>query len=268
MITLEFERLGIESGYSILDIGCGTGRHTCAVFDQPGVTAIGADVDWNDICEAKSRLQLHERLGAHVGGSRWALTAADILTLPFKDRSFQLVICSEVLEHIPDHRRAVAEAVRVLKPGHLLAVSVPSFWPEALCWILSKKYAPSHNGHLRIYRKKKLLDLLQSAGLEPIAAHRAHGLHTPFWWLKCLVGPSRNDHPLVNHYHRFLVWDMMKKPKATRLVEKFVNPLMGKSLVVYCRKPLEAVSGVEPFGSVSSSAGVKAGEVVDTAAAP
>jgi SAM-dependent methyltransferase len=236
LITLEFERLHIKKGYRILDIGCGSGRHSCAAFRRPGVTAIGADVNWSELCEAKSRLQLHEKLGEHAGG-RWALAAADICDLPFEDGSFQLVICSEVLEHIADHRRAIAEAARVLQPGHLLAVSVPSFWPERLCWTLSKEYSGSDNGHLRIYRKKQLLQLLRSAGLQPFASHRAHSLHAPFWWLKCLVGPDRSDHRLVALYHRLLVWDMMKKPKTTRRIEKLLNPLMGKSLVVYCRKP-------------------------------
>ena len=235
MITIDFERLGLEKGYRILDIGCGTGRHSCALLGRPGVTAIGADVNWSDICEANSRLQLQERLDGHTAG-RWALTAADIRALPFKDSSFQLVICSEVLEHIEDHRRALAEAARVLQPGHLLAVSVPSFWPEQLCWKLSSQYALSSDGHVRIYSKKKLLKLLQAAGLTPFASHRAHGLHAPFWWLKCLVGPARDDHPLVDCYHRFLVWDMMKKPKALRMAEKLLNPLLGKSLVIYCHK--------------------------------
>ncbi len=235
MITLDFKRFRLEKGARVLDIGCGTGRHSCAAFRLPGVTVIGADVDWTDIREAKARLQLHERLGEHAGGS-WALAGADILALPFKDHSFQLVICSEVLEHVADHRRALAEAARVLQPGHLLAVSVPSFWPEKLCWKLSGHYAQSSNGHLRIYRKKKLVGLLHAAGLTPFAFHRAHGLHAPFWWLKCIVGPARDDHPLVDVYHRFLLWDMMKKPLATRLIETLLNPLMGKSLVVYCRK--------------------------------
>ncbi len=235
MITLDFERLGLKTGYRILDIGCGTGRHTAAAFRLPGVTAVGADVNWIELCQARSRLQLHQRLGEYDEG-QWALTAADIGSLPFKACSFQLVICSEVLEHVADHRRALAEAARVLQPGHLLAVSVPSFWPEQLCWKLSKQYNLSSNGHLRIYRKKKLTDLLQRAGLTPVASHRAHGLHAPFWWLKCLIGPARDDHPLVVLYHRFLVWDMLKKPKLTRLIEKLVNPLMGKSLVIYCRK--------------------------------
>jgi hypothetical protein len=101
---------------------------------------------------------------------------------------------------------------------------------------LSADYTHPEGGHVRIYRKASLLGLLRGAGLQPRAAHYAHSLHTPYWWLKCLVGPRRTDARLVNLYHRFLVWDLMKKPRLTRALERILNPILGKSLVVYARK--------------------------------
>jgi hypothetical protein len=64
-----------------------------------------------------------------------------------------------------------------------------------------------------------------------------HGLHSPYWWIKCAVGVTKDRHPLVRAYHRLLVWDIMRRPRATRLAERALNPLIGKSLVVYLRKP-------------------------------
>ena len=116
MVTVDFGRLTLKPGYKILDIGCGSGRHTSAAYQCPGVTAIGVDLNFDDLNDARSRLQLHDHLGEH-GGGIWALSAADILTLPFKDADLDLVICSEVLEHILPHRTAIREIVRVLKPG-------------------------------------------------------------------------------------------------------------------------------------------------------
>jgi hypothetical protein len=69
------------------------------------------------------------------------------------------------------------------------------------------------------------------------AHHHAHGLHSPYWWLKCAVGVGDDDHPLARAYHRLLVWDIMKRPVSTRLAERALNPLIGKSLVLYARKP-------------------------------
>lgn len=66
-----------------------------------------------------------------------------------------------------------------------------------------------------------------------LGAHHAHALHTPYWWLRCLVGVSREDHPLVAAYHRFLVWDIVRSPRLTRAVDRVLCPVLGKSLVVY-----------------------------------
>lgn len=235
MVTVEFDRLTVKPGFKILDIGCGSGRHTCAAYQCRQVTAIGVDLDFDDLKEARSRLQLHDRLGEH-GGGIWALSRADVLCLPFKDSYFDLVICSEVLEHILSHRKAIREIVRVLQPGRDLVVSVPRYWPERICWLLSPEYAGSNGGHVRIFRQKQLISDLTSAGLRMWARHFAHSLHAPFWWLKCLVGPDRTDSSAVDLYHRFLTWDMMKKPRVTGLIDKLLNPLMGKSLVLYFRK--------------------------------
>ena len=235
MITVDFNKLDIKPGYRILDIGCGSGRHTCAAYRFKKVFAIGADINFTDLVEAKERLTIHDRLGEN-GGGLWALTMADGCALPFKNNFFDLVICSEVLEHIADDKRAAGEMVRVLKPHHNLVVSVPRFWPESMCWAISSEYTNSKNGHIRIYRKKKLILLLENFGLKRWALHHAHSLHSPYWWLKCVAGPQREDSAWVKLYHRFLTWDMMKKPKWVGWIDKLLNPVLGKSLVIYFRK--------------------------------
>lgn len=235
MITVDFNRLNVRPGSRILDIGCGPGRHTCAAYNLEKVVCVGADRSFKDLGEAAKRLGYHDQLGAHKGGV-WALCTADILDLPFPAGHFDLVICSEVMEHIPDHQRALDEIIRVLKPGCPLAISVPRYLPERICWALSDEYFNANQGHVRIYRKKELVAMLRSRGLELWAQHYAHGLHSPYWWLKCLVGPTREDSAAVNLYHRFLVWDMMKKPWITRFLEAALNPVIGKSTVLYFTK--------------------------------
>lgn len=235
MITVDFSRLTVNPGDRILDIGCGCGRHTCAAYRLKGVRVTGADLNLDDLKTARRRLELHERLGEHGGGA-WNLTTADVTRLPFPDACFDLVICSEVLEHIPDHECAMGEIIRVLKPGKPLVVSVPRYLPERVCWTLSDQYCNTDRGHIRIYRKKELIDRLERTGSRFLGHHYAHSIHTPYWWLKCVVGPARTDSPAVNLYHRLLTWDIMKKPWVTRLIDRLLNPLLGKSLVLYLRK--------------------------------
>ena len=235
MITVDFDRLSIKPGSRILDIGCGTGRHIGGAFRLREVVAIGVDINFDDVIEAESRLKNQERLGEH-GGGMCKVSVADIYHLPFRDNCFDLVICSEILEHLHDENTAVSEAVRVLKPGKHFVGSVPKYLPERICWALSHNYHNTENGHIRIYKKKALTDLLEREGLKLRGYHSAHSLHTPYWWLKCLVGPERVDCRLVNLYHRLLVWDIMNHPWITRLLDRLLNPVMGKSLVVYLTK--------------------------------
>ena len=75
------------------------------------------------------------------------------------------------------------------------------------------------------------------AGLKPYGTHHAHGLHSPYWWLKCAFGVDNDKALPVRAYHKLLVWDIMKRPLATRLAEQALNPLIGKSFVAYATKP-------------------------------
>jgi Ni,Fe-hydrogenase I cytochrome b subunit len=77
---------------------------------------------------------------------------------------------------------------------------------------------------------------LAATGLEPYAHHHAHALHSPYWWLRCAVGTDRPEHAAVKAYHRMLVWDISAHTPFTRIPEKLLNPIMGKSAVVYLRK--------------------------------
>jgi SAM-dependent methyltransferase len=235
VVTVDFQRLNLKPGNRILDIGCGSGRHTAAAYQCPDATVIGADLRSPDVLEAKKRLEFHDACRIHGGGC-WALCITDIVHLPFEDNTFDCVICSEVLEHIQEDRNAVGEIIRVLKPGGTLAVSVPRYFPEKICWMLSEAYHQSEGGHLRIYKKDELVRLLEKQGTRYCSGHFAHSLHTPYWWLKCLVGPECQTVSIVNGYHRFLTWDILANPRITRWLDGLLNPIFGKSLVVYCRK--------------------------------
>jgi SAM-dependent methyltransferase len=161
---------------------------------------------------------------------------ADITKLPFADSSFDCVICSEVMEHIPDHEKALKEMDRILKPQGTLAVSVPRFFTERICWFISWDYHNEEGGHIRIYKKKQLREMLTRQGFKCWKINYKHALHSPYWWLKCLVGLKKEDHPLVKYYRKFLEWDIMKKPRSVRMLEDFLNPIMGKSIVYYLKK--------------------------------
>lgn len=236
MLTVDFDRLGLRPGDRVLDMGCGAGRHAFEMFRRGG-DVVAFDQDGDELAGVLELFGAMREAGEVPAGAEADIKQGDALSLPFADHEFDRVVASEVLEHIPADTEAIAELVRVLRPGGTLAVTVPRWLPEKVCWALSDAYHEVEGGHVRIYTGDELVGKLEDAGLVYEGREHAHGLHAPYWWIKCAVGVDRDRHPLVRAYHRVLVWDIMKKPLATRLAERALNPLIGKSLVVYLRKP-------------------------------
>jgi hypothetical protein len=140
------------------------------------------------------------------------------------------------MEHVPADTVALDELVRVLRPGGTIAITVPRWFPELVCWALSDEYHNRPGGHVRIYRRSALERRMRASGLDVTGGHHAHGLHSAYWWLRCAVGVDNEDNRFVAAYHRFLVWDIEQRPFVTRAAEAVLTPLMGKSLVVYGTK--------------------------------
>jgi SAM-dependent methyltransferase len=243
VLTVRFDRLGVQPGDLLLDMGCGAGRHAFESYRR-GARVVAFDYSAAELKDV-SGLFAAMRDSGEAGTEARAMAATtngDALALPFPDDTFDRIIASEVLEHVTDDQVALHELFRVLKPGGALAATVPAWLPEQVCWALSEEYhAPFvEGGHVRIYSEPRLRARMRTAGLRPGYAHHAHALHSPYWWLRCAVGPTNDDHPLVQAYLKVLVWDITQtQPMGTltRWTERLLNPVLGKSLVVYARKP-------------------------------
>jgi SAM-dependent methyltransferase len=236
VLTADFGRLGVRPGQRVLDLGCGGGRHAFELYRR-GARVVAFDRDEKELGGVATMFAAMRLEGEAPAGATAETVSGDALSLPFPDGSFDKVIAAEILEHIPDDMRAMAELRRVLRPGGELAVTVPSWLPERICWALSEDYHTAPGGHVRIYTRAELEAKLKATGFDIGGHHYAHGLHAPYWWLKCAVGVDNDEHPLAKAYHRMLVWDIMKRPLATRLAERVLNPVIGKSVVVYVTKP-------------------------------
>jgi ubiquinone/menaquinone biosynthesis C-methylase UbiE len=111
-----FAPLALRPGLNVLDVGCGTGDflRLLAPIVSPG-TAEGLDLSETMIAEARRRSAENvDNLSFRVGS---------VLELPFPDGSFDRVLATQLLLHVPDPWRALAEMKRVLAPSGLICVS-------------------------------------------------------------------------------------------------------------------------------------------------
>ena len=236
MLTVRYDQLGLRAGDRLLDLGCGGGRHAFEALRR-GAVVTALDLDDAELKDVAILFAAMTEAGEAGAGASGTVVNGSAVDLPFPDGAFDRVIAAEVLEHIPADGAALSELSRVLRPGGTIAITVPRFGPELVNWALSDEYHNVPGGHIRIYRRGVLAERMRAAGLEVTGGHHAHALHSPYWWLKCAVGTTNADHPLVKAYHRLLVWDIEKATPFTRVPEQVLNPVLGKSLIVYGRKP-------------------------------
>lgn len=144
----------LAGGCRVLDAGCGLGYGTNLLAASGAAEVVGVDVA-EAVVEAAT--------GGAVPGARFAV--ASIHDLPFEDSSFDLVVCFEVLEHVERAPEAVAELVRVLAPGGVLAVSSPN--PDV--------YVPGNPHHVHEFSADELRSVL-AAHLPHVEVRPQHNL--------------------------------------------------------------------------------------------
>ncbi|MCA1982690.1 class I SAM-dependent methyltransferase [Nocardioides nematodiphilus] len=247
MLTVDFDRLGLKPGDRVLDMGAGAGRHSFEMYRR-GADVIAFDMDAEELENVRNLFHAMKEAGEVPEGAEADVKQGDALALPFADGEFDRIVAAEVLEHIWEDVAAIKELVRVLRPGGTLAISVPRWLPEVINWKLSPEYHNATGGHIRIYTDHELIDKVTKAGRPNDGTPGdamvfdgkgyAHGLHSPYWWIKCAVGVNNAEHPAAKAYHKLLVWEIMKQPKALQWAGKVLDPMIGKSVVLYFHKPL------------------------------
>jgi SAM-dependent methyltransferase len=235
VLTVDFDRLGLEPGDRLLDMGCGGGRHAFAGLRR-GATVIALDYSEGELKDVRGVVGAMLEAEEIPADTAWGTVNGDALHLPFADGSFDVIVASEVLEHLWATEWAMAELVRVLRPGGRIAVTVPTELPERVCWALDRNYHDVPGGHVRIFKRHDLEARLVHAGLTLTGRDHRHGLHSPYWWIRCAGGVDNPDRFLARRYHELLVKQITDDPWWLATIDRVLNPVIGKSLVVYAQR--------------------------------
>lgn len=234
MLTVDYSLLEVEGGQQLLDVGCGEGRHSWAAYSKFDCRVCALDMGQEGLKKTRYMFQVVDQEQTLGGG--WIAVRGDAMRLPLKDATFDRVICSEVLEHVQDEGVSLAELVRVLKSGGVLAVSVPTYLTESIYWRLSKTYCHTPGGHVRKFKAGDIVDLLKGQNLQVYCVRHKHSLHSIYWLLRCLFGINNEKALIPSLYHKFLVWDLKTRTRPIRFLDDMCNRVFPKSIVVYAKK--------------------------------
>lgn len=164
--------LDVKSADKVLDAGCGEGFYVMLLDELYGCEVVGLDNDPKILEQAKRWASEKENVKFIQG---------DVTNLPFENESFDEIILSEVLEHIPDDRRALSEMYRVLRKDGILGITVPNhnypFLWDPLNWFrehLGLGHFSPRSGffggiwatHLRLYYPTEIQKLVEEAGFK------------------------------------------------------------------------------------------------------
>ncbi len=232
MLTVDFDRLTVRKGDIVLDAGCGFGRHSLE-FVSRGATVFSMDMDMESL--RKTRFSLTQ-MKKHLKGGEvsYIVHSGDALNLPFKDESFDRIICSEVMEHVRDDELACRELSRVLKRSGRIAITVPTVFSEHIYNLLTYEYYTSPGGHIRNYFPGELAAMMRRNGMEVYAIGFKHAFHTIWWMIRSVVGLHLSDHTLTKAYHKFLHLGLYSN--KIRKAESFFDYFFPKSVVIYAWK--------------------------------
>lgn len=191
------EKIAESRPKKILDLGCGDGFYLHLISQLlPNIEVIGVDPDSNALKSAKRNLS----------GKNIKLIQGSLPKLNFPDKSFDLILLSEVVEHIDNDLDVLRVVYRKLEPNGKVVISVPNanypFLWDPINWVLERLFNYHINGgffagiwnqHERLYSRKQLVSLLKDAGFNNIDTNVLTRYCLPF------------NHYLINIIARILV---------------------------------------------------------------
>lgn len=229
--NVDLEVLGVGAGDRIVDLGCGEGG-LAELFVRAGVHVTGVE----------PAAYLRERAVARLQSLDPSSTAVDGVgeKMPLGDAEAGAVTVTEVLEHVADPAAVLEELHRVVRPGGVVCLSVPTSPTELVFWRLHPRYAENAT-HVRIFTRPELRKLIETAGFE-IVRWEGRNFRAAVLWFFHALARTESDHAgvlLGNAWIDRVVAAPFHALDLLRLggvVDAIGNRVWPKSWYVYARR--------------------------------
>lgn len=226
--------LPVSASDTVIDVGCGDGAliHFCA---RQGAEVYFIDRDEARLASTRAKI---EQSPARAFKS----LLSDCDPIPLEGDLADLVICTEVLEHVSDPGKFLEELIRVTRPGGRLLLTVPDSRSEQFVAVVAPPQYFQEPNHIRIFTDSDFRELVLGGGLE-IQSHEFMGcfwsIYWPLAWLTCepYSGlPIDNAHPITDHWTR--LWQEVQRHPQGYKIRETLNQLLPKAQYILARKPL------------------------------
>lgn len=231
--NINLDALNLTNKCSILDFGCGSGNFTIECIHR-GYRVYAADISAGILIKIKNKIgnNLSQNLKTILLNPNQEL-------LPFRDNQFDVIICREVLEHIPHYEMIIKEFKRILKDNGIIMISVPSSFSERLFRIFDPQWLYKSE-HVNIFNKMFLMHKFNKNNLFPSRIERRSFYWSFNWFFLSLI---RTEHYMGNIKNNFIAYNLLLKFWHTLEVlhlktsfEKIGNTLFPKSYFFYLKK--------------------------------
>ena len=223
----------IRATHTVIDVGCGDGG-IIAFCARQGAEVIFVDMDQAKLAATAARVE-------QSPARAYRAIESDCDPIPLPDGTGDVVICTEVLEHVPDPASFLSELIRVTKPGGQLLVSVPDARSEILIGATAPEGYFEPPNHVRVFAAGELRQLVENAGLQ-IESEQLMGA---FWSMYLSLSylttettdilPLDNPHPVTDHWTR--LWVELENHPQGYLIRDALNQLIPRTLSIVARKP-------------------------------
>lgn len=213
---------------SVLDVGCGDGGYI-AYCAKRGAAVTFVDLDPYKVAE--NELRLKDSPARQVHG-----LVSDANPLPLPDNQFDKVICTEVMEHVDDPERFIAELVRVGKPGAQYLLSVPDPTSERIQQQVAPPLYFEKPHHIRIFSRDAFSNLVSESGLI-VEKQTTYGFFWSMFWAffwTCDQDLAEPWHPLLRHWAS--TWQTLLSMRDGPRIKQALDQTLPKSQVIIARK--------------------------------